>query len=272
MSEETPTPTLTLRESVAAMRIHAPSERNPKLAAFLAAANGDLSLKARWHVSQVNADRLDMSDHSWVHLQIVLNRALHLFRLLHRRGVRSAMEATYGLSGQDAEVVIAGGCLLHDIGMSIHRVDHEAFSLFLALRHLDGLLAGYDEPERTVLASEIEHAIIGHRSGGRPLSLEAGVVRVADALDMEHGRSRVAIERLPNMHALSAAAIDEVRIIPGERKLVRVEIDMNNSAGVFQVDNLLAAKLRGSGLEDHVEVVARIESEHEKRLLRVFEI
>jgi metal-dependent HD superfamily phosphatase/phosphodiesterase len=272
MSEETPTPTLTLRESVAAMRIHAPSERNPKLAAFLAAANGDLSLKARWHVSQVNADRLDMSDHSWVHLQIVLNRALHLFRLLHRRGVRSAVEASYGLSGQDAEVVIAGGCLLHDIGMSIHRVDHEAFSLFLALRHLDGLLAGYDEPERTVLASEIEHAIIGHRSGGRPLSLEAGVVRVADALDMEHGRSRVAIERLPNMHALSAAAIDEVRIIPGERKLVRVEIDMNNSAGIFQVDNLLAAKLRGSGLENHVEVVARIESEHEKRLLRVFEI
>jgi metal-dependent HD superfamily phosphatase/phosphodiesterase len=74
------------------------------------------------------------------------------------------------------------------------------------------------------------------------------------------------------MHALSAAAINEVRIIPGERKLVRVEIDMNNSAGVFQVDNLLAAKLRGSGLEDYVEVVARIESEHEKRLLRVFEI
>jgi metal-dependent HD superfamily phosphatase/phosphodiesterase len=271
MSEEPLTPP-TLREAVGAMRIHAPSERNPRLAAFLAAANDDTALKARWHVAQINADRLDMSDHSWVHLQIVLNRALHLFRLLHRRGVRSAMEASYGMDSDDAEVVIAGGCLLHDIGMSIHRADHEAFSLFLALRHLDGLLAGYEEPEKTVMVSEIEHAIIGHRSDGRPLTLEAGVVRVADALDMEHGRSRVAIERLPNMHALSAAAINEVRIIPSERKLVRVEIDMNNSAGVFQVDNLLAAKLRGSGLEDYVEVVARIESEHEKRLLRVFEI
>jgi metal-dependent HD superfamily phosphatase/phosphodiesterase len=271
MSDESPTP-LTLREAVAAMRIHAPSERNPKLAAFLKAANEDTALKARWHVSQINADRLDMSDHSWVHLQIVLNRALHLFRLLHRRGVRSAMEDSYGMDADDAEVVIAGGCLLHDIGMSIHRMNHEEFSLFLALRHLDGLLAGYEEPEKTVVVSEIEHAIIGHRSDGRPLTLEAGVVRVADAHDMEHGRSRVAIERLPNMHALSAAAINEVRIIPSERKLVRVEIDMNNSAGVFQVDNLLAAKLRGSGLEDYVEVVARIESEHEKRLLRVFEI
>src|SRR5262245_31344608 len=74
VSEETPT----LREAIDAMRIHAPSERNPRLAAFLAAANDDVSLKARWHVAQVNADRLDMSDHSWVHLQIVLNRALHL--------------------------------------------------------------------------------------------------------------------------------------------------------------------------------------------------
>ena len=271
MTEETPTP-LTPRDAVAAMRIHAPSERNPRLAGFLAAANDDPQLKARWHVAQINADRLDMSDHSWVHLQIVLNRALHLFRLFHRRGVRSAMEESYGMTADDAEVVIAGGCLLHDIGMSIHRADHEAFSLFLALRHLDRLLAGYEEPERTVIASEIEHAIIGHRSGGRPLTLEAGVVRVADALDMEHGRSRVAIERLPNMHALSAAAIDEVRIIPGDRKLVRVEIDMNNSAGVFQVDELLATKLRGSGLEAYVEVIARIDAEHEKRLLEVYRI
>jgi metal-dependent HD superfamily phosphatase/phosphodiesterase len=131
----------------------------------------------------------------------------------------------------------------------------------------------YEEPERTIVASEILHAIIGHRSGGRPLTVEAGVLRVADALDMEHGRSRVAVETsLPNIHSLSAAAIDEVRIVPGERRAVRVEVLMNNSAGVFQVDELLARKLRGSGLEDHIEVVARIDAEHEKRLLRVYEI
>ena len=47
---------------------------------------------------------------------------------------------------------------------------------------------------------------------------------------------------------------------------------MNNSAGLFQVDELLATKLRGSGLEEHVEVVARIDAEHEKRLVPVFEI
>jgi metal-dependent HD superfamily phosphatase/phosphodiesterase len=174
----------------------------------------------------------------------------------------------------DAEVVIAGACLLHDLGMSIHRIDHEAYSLFLAADSLDGLLDGiYEEPERTIIASEILHAIIGHRSAGRPLTLEAGVVRVADALDMEHGRSRTSLEtHLANIHSLSAAAIDDVRIDEGEDRAIRIEIEMNNSAGIFQVDELLATKLRGSGLEDHVEVTARIDAEHEKRLVPIFRI
>jgi hypothetical protein len=53
---------------------------------------------------------------------------------------------------------------------------------------------------------------------------------------------------------------------------VRVEIAMSNSAGIFQLDELLATKLRGSGLEQHIEVIARIEAEREKRLLPVFRI
>jgi metal-dependent HD superfamily phosphatase/phosphodiesterase len=262
------------REAVAAVRMTAPSERNPKLARLLEAVNADDKLKAQWHAAQVTADRLGMSDHSWVHLRIVLNSALRLFRLLHASGVKASVETDHGFDARDAEVVIAGACLLHDLGMSIHRADHEAYSLFLAADHLDGLLAGvYEEPERTIIASEILHAIIGHRKGGRPLTFEAGVVRVADALDMEHGRSRVNVETsLANIHSLSSAAIEEVRIVPGEQRAVRVEIQMNNSAGIFQVDSLLANKLRGSGLESHVEVVARIDAEHEKRLLRVYQI
>jgi metal-dependent HD superfamily phosphatase/phosphodiesterase len=269
-----PAPQLTPREVIAAMQMTAPSDRNPRLARFLAAANASTPLKARWHAAQVTAERLGMSDHSWVHLRIVLNSALRLFRLLHRRGIPSALETDYGMSANDAEVVIAGACLLHDLGMSIHRTDHESYSLFLAADHLDELLVGvYEEPERTIVASEVMHAIIGHRKGGTPLTLEAGIVRVADALDMEHGRARVAFETLlPNIHSLSASAIDDVRIVPGEQRTIRVEIDMNNSAGVFQVDELLASKLRGSGLEDHIEVVAQIEAEHEKRLLTVYRI
>ena len=96
---------------------------------------------------------------------------------------------------------------------------------------------------------------------------------MADALDLAQGRSRVPFEaRRPNIHSLSAAAIDDVRISAGEARAVSIEIAMNNSAGIFQVDELLATKLRGSGLEEHVEVVAQIDAEHEKRLVPVFRI
>src|SRR5687768_9236103 len=135
-------------EAIAPVRIHAPSERNSKLAAFLSAANGDTRLKARWLAQQTTAERLGMSDHSWVHLQIVLNMALRLYRMLHKRGVASAIERDHALNTSDAEVIIAGACLTHDLGMSIHRIDHEAYSLFLAADTLPHLLEGvYEEPE-----------------------------------------------------------------------------------------------------------------------------
>ena len=270
MSEAPKTPS----EAIAPVKVHAPSDRNRKLATFLAAANADTRLKARWLAQQTTAERLGMSDHSWVHLQIVLNIALRLYRLLRRAGVRSSIETDYALRPEDAEVVIAAACLLPDLGMSIPSIDHESYSLFLANQHLETLLDGvYEEPERTVIASEAMHAIIGHRRRGEPFTLEAGVVRVADALDMEQGRSRVPFEEgRPNIHSLSAAAIDDVSIAAGRERAVRIEIAMNNSSGLFQVDELLATKLRGSGLEEHLEVVASIEAEHEKRLVPVFRI
>jgi metal-dependent HD superfamily phosphatase/phosphodiesterase len=263
-----------VREAVEPMRIKVPTRGNRCLEAFLDAANADGQLKAWWHVAQTNANRLGMSDHSWIHIQIVTNIALRLFRLLHRRGIEPDTVRLHGMRPLDAEVVIAAGCLLHDVGMSIHRTDHEAYSLFLAADRLGELLSGaYDEPERSVLAAEAMHAIIAHRRRGDPLTVEAGIVRVADALDMAEGRSRLPFESgRPNIHSLSAAAIEAVKIEAGEEKAVRIEIDMNNSAGVFQVDELLATKLRGSGLEEHIEVVARIEAEHEKRLVPVFRI
>jgi metal-dependent HD superfamily phosphatase/phosphodiesterase len=263
-----------LREALAPVRIKAPTRGNRRLEALLEAANADDQLKAWWHVAQANANRLRMSDHSWIHIQIVVNIALRLFRLLNRRGAQPDMVTVHGMRPQDAEVVIAAGCLMHDSGMAIHRTDHEAYSLFLAADKLDDLLAGcYEEPERSVIAAEAMHAIIAHRRRGDPLTIEAGIVRIADALDMAHGRSRIPFESgRPNIHSLSAAAIEGVRIEPGEERAVRIEIEMNNSAGVFQVDELLATKLRGSGLEDQIEVVAQINAEHEKRLVTVFRI
>lgn len=262
------------KEAVAEAHVRAPTRGNRKLESFLEAINGDDQVRAWWYMAQVNSERLGMADHSWVHVQIVLNIALRLLRLLVKAGVEPAIVADHGMRDRDAEVVVAGGALLHDVGMSIHRADHEAYSLFLAQSALDRLLAdAYPQPVRTVVAAEILHAIIGHRRRGEPYTLEAGVVRVADALDMAQGRTRIPIESgHEGIHSISAAAIDQVHIEAGEERPVRVEIELNNSAGIFQVDDLLATKIRGTPLEGRLEVVARIEGESEKRLLSGFRL
>jgi uncharacterized protein len=263
-----------IAEAVAKAQVHAPTRGNRKLEAFLEAVNADERVRAWWYMAQINSERLGMSDHSWVHVQVVLNIALRLLRLLTKGGIEPAMVSEHGMKDRDAEVVVAGGALLHDVGMSIHRADHEAYSLFLVQDELRSLLGDvYMEPERTVVIAEILHAIIGHRRRGEPYTLEAGVVRVADALDMAEGRSRIPVEGgTYGIHALSAAAIDEVRIESGEERAVRIEIEMNNSAGIFQVDDLLATKLRGTPLEGHVEVIAQVSGETEKRLLPSFRL
>ncbi|MCB0869582.1 MAG: HD domain-containing protein [Solirubrobacterales bacterium] len=262
------------REGIRSVRIKAPTRGNRKLEKFLEAVNRDDEVRTWWYMAQTHAERLGMSDHSWVHMQIVLNIALRLTRLLDKGGVEGAMVTDHGMSERDVEVVVAGGALLHDVGMSIHRADHEEYSLFLAREALPRLLEGiYEEPEKSIVMAEVLHAIIGHRRRGQPYTVEAGIVRVADALDMAEGRTRVPLQAgQEGIHSISAAAIDQVNISAGESRPVRLEIELNNSAGIFQVDDLLATKIRDTPLADHVEVVAEVRGESEKRLLSGFRL
>jgi uncharacterized protein len=266
---------LTPSEAIEPMQLRLPARGNRKLRRLAERVNADPQVKAWWHVANVNAVlRLQINDHSWGHVQIVANIALRLLRLLVKHGVEPSAQRDYRLSADDSEVIVVLAALMHDVGMSIHRRDHEDWSLFLAEPKMRELLDGiYDEPELTVVVSEALQAITSHRADGEPLSLEAGVLRVADALDLAKGRSRIPFERgSVSIHSLSAAAIDEVRISDGDTRPVTVEIVMNNSSGIYQVDGLLKAKLRGSGLEQYVDVVARIDTEAEKRLVPTYRL
>jgi metal-dependent HD superfamily phosphatase/phosphodiesterase len=266
---------LTPAEAVARMHINVPARGNQKLRKLVERVNEDEQLKAWWHVANVNAvARLEINDHSWVHVQIVANIALKLLRQLVRAGVEPGLARDYELEADDAEVVVVLAALLHCVGMAVHRDGHEDFSLFLAEPKLRQLLSDlYDEPERTVIAAEVLQAITSHRDYGRPLTIEAGIVRVADALDMAKGRSRIPFEHgRVSIHSLSAAAIEEVAIEKGTDRPIRIEIRMNNSSGIYQVDELLRAKLRGSHLEPYVEVIARIDTEAEKRLVPIYRL
>ena len=262
-------------EAIQRMKINVPVRGNRKLRTLIDRVNADAQLKGWWHVSNVNAvARMEINDHSWVHIQIVANIALKLLRQLTKHHVEPAMVRDYGMTNDDAEIVVTLAALTHCIGMSIHRHGHEDFSLFLAEPKLRELLAGiYEEPDLTVVVSEVLQAIISHRADGQPLTIEAGLIRVADALDMAKGRSRIPFERgRVSMHSLSAAAIEDVTISDGEERPVLIEILMNNSSGLFQVDGLLKAKLRGSGLEPYVEVVAHIDTETERRLVQIYRL
>jgi uncharacterized protein len=266
---------LTPAQAAAQMRINVPTRGNRRLRTLIGRVNEDAQLKAWWHVANVNATaRLEINDHSWVHVQIVANIALKLLRQLTKHGIEPAMVADYGLESNDAEVVVTLGALLHCIGMAVHRDGHEDFSLFLAEPKARELLDGlYEEPDLTVVVSETLQGITSHREYGRPLTLEAGILRVADALDMAKGRSRIPFEHgRVTIHSLSAAAIEEVVISDGDERPILIEIQMNNSSGIYQVDGLLKAKLRGSGLEPYVEVIAHIDTEAEKRLVTLYRL
>ena len=261
------------REHGAAIRL--PVRHNSRLTTIVQRVNADAELRAIWQAANVNAvDRLGMSDHGPVHMQIVSNIALKLLRMLLDHGAEAGIVRDHGLEVEDAEVVVVLAAVLHDLGIAIHRERHEEHSLFLAWGKVRELLDGrYDVPNRTLVATEVLHAIHAHQKQARPLTLEAGVIKVADALDMTRGRSRIPFEAgQVNIHSLSAVSIERVEILRGEERPIQIKITMTNSAGIFQVDELLKGKLDSSGIAQYFEVLAMTTSEKEERLVERYRI
>ncbi|WP_158853623.1 HD domain-containing protein [Halorhabdus sp. CUG00001] len=232
-----------------------------RLNEVLAYVADDEEIQAYLTAQNVNpVARKQYNDHGQKHIEIVRHRALCLYDLLKRGGVVFNGAREQGLGEADEPVIIALAATLHDIGHVVHRDDHPYYSIPLAGSLLDRILEDlpfYDVAEAVRVKSEVLHAILCHDTDEQPLTLEAGVVRVADALDMESGRSRFPYEQGGRgINTVSSQAIEAVNLRPGEGTPVLIEIEMTNAAGVYQVDNLLKAKLRDSGLEEHLRIVA----------------
>lgn len=252
-----------------------PARHNPKLQDLVTRIDGDEELRQMWRCVNMNAmDRAGYSDHGEVHIKIVANIALRLARLLMAAGVPMSVVRDYDLTDDAAEIIVVLGATLHDLGMLVHRDNHEQHSVPLAVAKARDLLDGlYDVRERTIILAEMAHAIVAHHWSTKCFTIEAGVVKVADALDMTEGRSRIAFEAgSANIHSVSAQAIEAVNIRRGEELPVDIEIVMTNSAGIFQVDELLKRKLRNSSIAPYVRVVVSIEGETEKRLIEFYSI
>jgi len=255
------------------MPLNVPTRHNDRLRALVAAIDADEELAQWWKCANVNVvDRQGMTDHGEVHIRIVTNAALKLLRLLVDSGIQTSVEADYGMTADDAEVIVVAAAALHDVGIAVHRSEHEHLSVPIAASILPRLLKGiYAPTERVIIQAETLHAIVAHRWEEQCLTIESGVVKVADALDMTQGRSRIPYEMgETSIHTISAAAIDEVHLLKGSEKPICIEIEMSNSAGVFQLDELLKRKLRNSSIVPYVQVIAHIKGETEKRLLDLY--
>lgn len=233
-----------------------PDERVNRVLDFV---DSDTEIQAYLDAQNINpVVRKKFNDHGRQHISIVLNRALRLYDLLKAGDVEFNAAADHGLAEADEAVIIALAAVLHDIGHVIHRTDHPYYSIPLAADILDRILAEfYDIPEAVRIKGEVLHAILCHHVEEIPLTREAGVIRIADGLDMERGRSRIPYEKGGRgINTVSSQAIQRVSLEAGESAPAIVEIEMTDAAGVYQVDELLKAKLENSNLERFVRIVA----------------
>jgi len=252
-----------------------PFDNNRKLAQVMKKVKTDIKLRTYWRCSNVMAiDRMGYTDHGPTHVKIVANLALRLLRILVNKQVKPNIVKDYGMKNEDAEVVVVMGAILHDLGMIVTRYDHEKYGVLLAREFVERCLEdSYSEEEKGIMTSEILHAVVCHERPNNPLTLEAGIVGVADALDMEAGRARIPFKSgKVDIHAVSALSIEKVEISEDGEKPITVKIRMSNSAGVFQIDELLKPRIENSGLQQYFHVLAEITGEKETRIIDKFEI
>lgn len=264
------------KASLDSIKITVPLAGNKILEEVISRINGNYEIKTLWRVMNVNAiDRLGYTDHGPTHFQIVANYGLQIARILVKKDIKMSIVKDFGLTNDHAEVVIFLGCIMHDLGMSIHRVNHEFFSLFMARDFLKEILSFLPVEERTVVMSETLHAIISHSHGsaGKTSTIEGGVVRIADALDMSKGRSRIPYKMGKiDIHSVSANAIESVNLKAGGEKAVEIRIRMTSEAGVFQVDDFIEEKLSVSGLSKYIDVKSYLIEDGKERLYKDYNL
>ena len=220
----------------------------------------DLEVQNTLRMSNVMAvDRMKYNDHGPVHAKIASGGALEIFDLLIQEITPTTVRNKIG-SLEDAQVIVLCGSYFHDLGNSIHRVKHHVHGCIIANPILDRLLKKVypEDPALAVrLKSEILHSIFSHEEEVECLSVEAGVAKIADGTDMARGRTRIPYRTgKVDIHSLSALSIIKVEIEKGKRKPVQILVNMDNPAGVFQIEEVMERKLKTSGIQDLVDIIA----------------
>lgn len=223
----------------------------------------------------LTVSKLAYNDHGETHARLVAANGLLMYDFLRQSG-KVEFDVVDSRAGDhdDAALVTVSALLLHDIGNQAHRHGHEQFSAILALPILNRLMPEIypDTQQRVQLRAFILHAINSHDLNPPPLTVEATLVSIADGTDITKGRGRTAFDLgKVDIHSVSALAIDEVLIGPGEEYPVEITVVMNNSAGIFQIDETLTRKVVKSPLANYITVTAVTQPEDDTLDMRIIQ-
>lgn len=224
------------------------------------------------YANNVSIRRLGFNDHGPVHMRQVVGNAIKMLNILHDAGIRTSLEIEETGTFEDSmcAVILAG--LMHDLGMAIGRQGHEEMSVLLAQPIIDRTLMHIfpdNLHRRVIIKSVATEAIIGHMSSRKIHSIEAGILLIADGCDMTKGRARIpmAINTTPkvgDIHKYSANAINRIGIHRGERKPIKIDIEMSGDVGFFQIEEVLLTKIDSSPAKEYVELYAGVAGQERK--------
>lgn len=234
----------------------------------------DPELRADWDLANfIAVKKLKYNDHGEVHAKIVCASALKMLDLLIERGIMPDFVKEGG-DLDDDHLIVLSAALLHDIGNQIYRKGHPLHSTYLAIPILDRLLPEiYNDLEnRTEVRGFILNAIYAHDADVPDYTIEAAVVGIGDATDMTKGRGRMAFDLGSlSIHTVSALSIERVLILRGKDKPIEIVVEMTNSSGIFQVEEILGEKIIGGPLEELISLQANLvpgEVNYDKRIVR----
>lgn len=235
----------------------------------------DREVKASWEMADfIATQKLGMNDHGETHAMVAAASALTMLALLEEGTVKTDFVAAGFGDPDDSALIVLAAALCHDFGNQIHRDDHVDTGIALVLPILDRLLSQIypDAGQRTRIRAGVLQAMYSHHGEPKPITIEAALVCIADATDMTKGRGRAAFDRGSiSIHSVSALSIERVEIRKGAEKPIEIRISMANSAGIFQVQEILAPKVLAGPLAPHVDVAAVTEpggGEYERRIVR----
>lgn len=227
------------------------------------------------YANTVAIKRLGYNDHGPVHMRQVAYNAIVMLHLLHEAGVQTSLEKEDAGSFDDSLCAVLLSSFLHDLGMTVSRTDHELSGCIIARplmdRFLKNLFPGDMERQVSIISLATE-GILGHMATRQIHSIEAGLVLVADGCDMEKGRARIPLiigteAKVGDIHKYSAASIENVSISKGEKKPIKIEVEMSSEVGFFQVEEVLLPKIQKSPDRCYVEVYAFLTGEKRKQYL-----